>query len=219
MRITHVLRILVAAAALLLPAAAHADRDDHRRGHGQDWHHDRGHGRGHWKHQDRHWEHRRHHVYHHRDYAPPVAHHTSIHRPPLHHGRLVNCTTYHNQFLGQIVGGVAGGLAGTGIGKGSGNKAAIIAGTIIGGALGGQALGYADEYCSEQVVAYGPVGVPVSWESPGTDYAYTVTPMRDYRTSGRYCREYQAVATVGGRRQETYGTACMQPDGAWEVVN
>lgn len=36
---------------------------------------------------------------------------------------------------------------------------------------------------------------------------------------GRYCREYQAMMRVGGRLQPTYGTACMQPDGSWEVVN
>lgn len=36
---------------------------------------------------------------------------------------------------------------------------------------------------------------------------------------GRYCREYQSNVRVGGRIQQTYGTACMQPDGSWEVMN
>lgn len=32
-----------------------------------------------------------------------------------------------------------------------------------------------------------------------------------------YCREYNRDIVVGGRVQNGYGTACMQPDGAWEV--
>lgn len=36
---------------------------------------------------------------------------------------------------------------------------------------------------------------------------------------GRYCREYQSTGTVGGGRGALYGTACLQPDGAWRVVD
>lgn len=32
-----------------------------------------------------------------------------------------------------------------------------------------------------------------------------------------YCREYTQHFNVGGRIQEGYGTACMQPDGSWEI--
>ena len=80
-------------------------------------------------------------------------------------------------------------------------------------------MSYGDRHCTHQVFEYGGSGVPVSWQDPGNDYAYTVTPINTYENAGRYCREYQAVATVGGRYQETYGTACRQPDGSWEVVN
>lgn len=34
----------------------------------------------------------------------------------------------------------------------------------------------------------------------------------------RYCREYTADADVNGRAQQVYGTACMQPDGTWQIV-
>lgn len=37
-------------------------------------------------------------------------------------------------------------------------------------------------------------------------------------TYGRYCREYQSTLTVGGTVQSGYGTACLQPDGSWQVV-
>ena len=37
-------------------------------------------------------------------------------------------------------------------------------------------------------------------------------------TDGRYCREYQSTATIGGQSQQTYGMACRQPDGSWQIV-
>lgn len=33
-----------------------------------------------------------------------------------------------------------------------------------------------------------------------------------------YCREFTRDIRVGGKIQEGYGTACMQPDGAWKIV-
>ncbi len=37
-------------------------------------------------------------------------------------------------------------------------------------------------------------------------------------TSGRECRVFQQTITVGGKTEQAYGTACQQPDGAWEIV-
>ena len=37
--------------------------------------------------------------------------------------------------------------------------------------------------------------------------------------NGQYCREYQTTVYVAGRPQPSYGTACLQPDGVWRVVN
>ncbi len=34
-----------------------------------------------------------------------------------------------------------------------------------------------------------------------------------------YCREYQRAVWIGGRRSEVYGTACLQPDGSWQIVD
>ncbi len=36
---------------------------------------------------------------------------------------------------------------------------------------------------------------------------------------GRYCREYQTTVTIAGTGQPGYGTACLEPDGTWRVVN
>lgn len=32
------------------------------------------------------------------------------------------------------------------------------------------------------------------------------------------CREYRAMADIGGRTQSVIGTACPQPDGTWRAV-
>jgi len=34
-----------------------------------------------------------------------------------------------------------------------------------------------------------------------------------------YCREYQRAVWIGGRKSEVYGTACLQPDGSWQIVD
>lgn len=34
-----------------------------------------------------------------------------------------------------------------------------------------------------------------------------------------YCREYSQAVTIGGQRQSSYGVACMQPDGAWQIIS
>jgi hypothetical protein len=40
-----------------------------------------------------------------------------------------------------------------------------------------------------------------------------------YNGSNDYCREYTGTIYVGGRAQQGYGTACLQPDGSWQVVS
>jgi hypothetical protein len=41
-----------------------------------------------------------------------------------------------------------------------------------------------------------------------------------YQTpEGQYCREYQGMLNIGGQQQPSYGTACLQPDGSWRLMN
>ena len=63
-----------------------------------------------------------------------------------------------------------------------------------------------------------PIGQPIIWNQDGQSGA--VTPVRDGTTpDGRQCREFQQDVTIGGDKTEAYGTACMQPDGSWQVVD
>lgn len=56
---------------------------------------------------------------------------------------------------------------------------------------------------------------PVVYEPVVQEIAYQ--PQREER--GGYCREYQHSVHIGSRVQESYGTACLQPDGSWKVVD
>ncbi len=71
---------------------------------------------------------------------------------------------------------------------------------------------------------YGPpVGPPLyvpGYNAPQLQ-PMTVNPTSaPYRASnGLTCREFQTTITVEGRPQPAYGTACLQPDGQWKVVD
>jgi surface antigen len=72
------------------------------------------------------------------------------------------------------------------------------------------------------------VGVGFHFGFPGPYYygpaAYYAPPagqvIREGRDSaGNYCREYQSSTSIDGRPVPTYGTACLRPDGSWQIVN
>ncbi|HEX2116915.1 MAG TPA: hypothetical protein VHM01_21130 [Alphaproteobacteria bacterium] len=64
-------------------------------------------------------------------------------------------------------------------------------------------------------VVYAPAPAPVVYAP-----AVNAVPTGDFRDAeGRYCREYQRTATIDGREQQIYGTACLMPDGAWRIVS
>lgn len=100
------------------------------------------------------------------------------------------------------------------------NDDGLAAVAIIGGVLLGAAL-----LSSTSHANYAPPPQNI-YAPPPPDYGYgqapvQATPYSDvYQTqAGQYCREYQSRVNVGGRMQYGYGTACMQPDGSWRVVN
>lgn len=59
-----------------------------------------------------------------------------------------------------------------------------------------------------------PVIYPVPLAQP---VYYPVAPAQPPATPERYCREYTRDVWVGGRKQQSYGSACLQPDGSWEM--
>jgi surface antigen len=123
--------------------------------------------------------------------------------------------TCYRDLLGAAIGGAAGGLAGSKIGKGDGRTAAIVGGAVIGILVGGaigRAMDQVDQACVGQVLVYAPDRYPVRWSD------YEIAPTRTWQQDGRYCREYQSRASIGGRPELIYGTACRMPDGSWRIV-
>src|SRR5262245_44369171 len=53
--------------------------------------------------------------------------------------------------------------------------------------------------------------------SPPPPVTYAPAPVAAPVRTGT-CREYQATTTIDGRPQPTYGTACLQADGSWRIV-
>jgi hypothetical protein len=67
-------------------------------------------------------------------------------------------------------------------------------------------------------VVYAPPPPAIYAPPPGPIAAAPVSPPYAGR-SGQTCREYRSNVTVGGRVQPSYGTACLQPDGSWRLMN
>jgi surface antigen len=129
----------------------------------------------------------------------------------------------NREALGSVLGGTLGGLAGSRMGRGDGRTAATIAGALLGVMVGksiGRSMDEVDHYCTGQTLEYAQDNQAIQWQNPDSRSNYSVTPINTYEArDGRYCREYVTHSTIGGRQQETYGTACRQPDGSWQVVN
>ena len=63
-----------------------------------------------------------------------------------------------------------------------------------------------------------PLNQPITWNDGNA--SGSVTAVRDGTSNnGRYCREFQQSITVGGKKEDAFGTACQNPDGAWEIVS
>jgi surface antigen len=124
--------------------------------------------------------------------------------------------------LGGAAGAAGGGLIAAAAGGGT---AGIIGGVLLGGLLGGaigNALDQRDkqlaQQAAQQAFEQNRTGASSTWQNPDSGHSGTITPTRTYQSgSGEYCREYQQTIIVGGEPQKSYGTACRQADGTWEI--
>ncbi len=136
---------------------------------------------------------------------------------------LVGCQNMSKQDAGTITGAVAGGLLGSTVGQGGGQVMAIAAGTIVGAVVGnaiGKSMDDTDKLKMNRALENNNVGQPSYWSNQKTGTRYQVTPVKNVTVGGNeYCREYQSVATINGKQQKMYGTACRQPDGSWKMTS
>jgi surface antigen len=125
------------------------------------------------------------------------------------------------------IGGLGGAALGGLIAVAAGGGGAAIAASVIGGALlGGLAGSMLDDRdkrmaaeSTHRALEATPSGKSVAWNNPDNGHSGTVTPVRTYQADGAYCREYQQTVTIGGKQEQSHGTACRQPDGSWKTVN
>ncbi len=120
-----------------------------------------------------------------------------------------------------ILGAAGGAWGGSQIGRGAGKTAAIAVGTLLGSGLGWEAGKYLDSQgeAAKVALSQAQLGQRVAWQDQGASGYFM--PIREgvSMQTGLQCREYQTEIVVGGQRQAGYGTACLQPDGHWQIVS
>jgi surface antigen len=62
-------------------------------------------------------------------------------------------------------------------------------------------------------------GQAVSWSDDATRQTVTVEPLRTYRATSTFCREYRETAVIATQASERtmYGLACRNQEGIWNV--
>ncbi len=154
-------------------------------------------------------------------WAPAHGYRAQYQYPDIDIGTC-NRSLSSSQLVGGALGAIVGGLLGSKVGKGKGKLAATAAGTLLGALAGAsiaQSMDTADNECMRKALDGAPDQREVPWRNPDANAQYKVTPVKSYENrAGRYCREYITEAVIGGRTEKVYGTACRQPDGAWELM-
>lgn len=161
-------------------------------------------------------KHDHHHHYYDDDDYDEHEHHVAVPDVGIELGRC------NRELIGGILGGVTGGVVGSQVGKGSTRTAVTIGGTIVGVLIGGaigRSMDEADQACVAHTLEQAPPGHAVTWNDPDGRY-YQVVPLEAYEDrAGRTCREYRTTATIGGRNQQLYGSACRDADGNWQRMS
>ena len=174
-------------------------------------------------------QHRRHHHHHDEDEDEDESEAVVVSPPPPPPAPAVVAMPYgldqrvcNRDLIGAALGGATGGLIGSNIGKGKGRAVATVGGVLVGLFVGGtigRRMDQLDQACAGQVLEHTPDHQTVVWQGQNEGDGYWVTPTRSYDAgNGRYCREYTSDAVIAGRKQQTYGTACRQDDGTWQIV-
>ena len=126
---------------------------------------------------------------------------------------------------GTVLGAIGGAVAGAQFGRGTGRVASAALGTLLGAFIGhevGQSLDRADQLAAQQAAQQAyvvPVGQTITWNTPNTSHAGTITPTREgVDASNNLCREFKQTVTIDGRSEEVTSTACRKSDGSWVLI-
>ena len=137
---------------------------------------------------------------------------------------LVGCDGMSNQDVGTIAGGLAGAAVGSQFGGGSGQILATVGGALAGAYLGnrvGQSMDKTDRATMSKALNNSKDDEVQKWSNPSNNTSYTVEPTRSYAAgANKVCREFTQTATIQGKEQTMYGTACRPancPDCDWTI--
>lgn len=140
-----------------------------------------------------------------------------------------SCSTMVNEYQENpkaVLGAVLGAAAGAGIAAAAGGGPGAIAGAGVGGLLIGGLIGNRLDArdkrmasaAAQQAFESNQSGQASVWNNPDSGHSGSITPTRTYQlATGQYCREFKQTIMIGGEPQPSYGNACRQPDGTWQI--
>ncbi len=123
---------------------------------------------------------------------------------------------------GAVMGAAGGAIIGQAIGR---NTEATLIGAAVGTMLGyimGNEMDKYDRQELNQAYEFGKSGQTTTWTNPDSGNNYKITPQATYTTAaapGRPCRNAEIIATIDGKTEKTYTTACRNAAGQWELQN
>lgn len=124
---------------------------------------------------------------------------------------------------GAGIGAAGGAIVGQAIGR---NTEATLIGAAVGTMLGyivGNEMDKHDKRELNQAYEFGRSGQTTAWQNPDSGNNYQVTPQPAYTSPQdpqTPCRKAEILATIDGKTQKTYTTACRNNrTGQWELQN
>lgn len=139
---------------------------------------------------------------------------------------LLSLTSCANEYSkgqqGALIGAGSGAIIGQAIGR---NKEATLIGIAVGTLLGyivGNEMDKYDRMQLNHAYEFGPSGQSTAWSNPDNGKRYEVVPQPAYvqpSQPDRPCRRAEILATIDGRTERTYTTACRNNAGHWELQN
>ncbi len=123
---------------------------------------------------------------------------------------------------GAGIGAASGALIGQAIGR---NTEATLIGAAVGTMLGyivGNEMDKFDRQELNQAYESGKSNHKTEWQNPDTGNRYEVTPKPAYPSATRAntpCRQAEILATIDGKTEKTYTTACRNSAGQWVLQN
>ncbi len=123
---------------------------------------------------------------------------------------------------GAGIGAAGGALIGQAIGR---NTEATLIGAAVGTMLGyivGNEMDKYDRTQLNEAYEFTPSGQTTTWNNPDNGNSYQVVPQPAYQHPSqpeRPCRKAEILATIDGRTEKTYTTACRNSQGQWVLQN